>query len=381
MSFTPRLSTTHFVPPSSSTIYFTYTPSPSLSPSSNAEQRLPRFEPQLWTNLFSPSSNSNSNFNEWEKRVMNSFYRLKHFDDEGRIEWLGNQDGNGKIHFVTSLLGPTIRPLRSEGVEGDWSEEEEGKVLIGRFSTRMNEDLSYYDLTSIVDSWKEGSEAVKGLTMEQSSFSYLVHPPNPFHPPSSSSTPLSNVSPRFISQLLLLESMPSFSSPSPPRRLIVFPFSSSGTNSSLLGSHEDEDGGKLLLRCERDDPENEEKGGVVFVQSSSSSLKSDSFDSLISLAVSIAARSALYPSSSSHTISAAVQVQEEEEEEPIQQPSKDLTLCTWNALGPDYTLSSLLRHLSRILSSSHTSERLIETLKKGGVMLDDGWQDTSPFSL
>ena len=57
----------------------------------------------------------------------------------------------------------------------------------------------------------------------------------------------------------------------------------------------------------------------------------------------------------------------------------NVSLCTWNALGPTFTLSSLLSWLSTLLDPKNTTEELIDSFKEGGVLLDDGWQDTLSF--
>jgi len=83
------------------------------------------------------------------------------------------------------------------------------------------------------------------------------------------------------------------------------------------------------------------------------------------------AREYLYPNSKSNSTSSDLNSTNRE--------SNDISLCTWNALGPSYTLSSLLKWLRTLLSPSNTSRDLIESFKRGGVLLDDGWQDTESF--
>ena len=187
--------------------------------------------------------------------------------------------------------------------------------------------------------------------------------PRPFPP---SSTPLSQISKRFVSQLILLETVPSAENDN-SRYLCIFPFTSRSFNCSLIGGEND----KILVRCERDAQTREgrekEKGGIVI---SNGNPQEDTFDDLIRLAVESARRS-LHPSTT--TTSPVSQ------ESTILAPPKDLTLCTWNALGPDFTLTSLLSWLDRLLSPSNTSEAMIESFKRGGLMLDDGWQNTCNF--
>lgn len=200
MSFTPSLATTTYVPlpipsvsPSSDrqsiTLYFTYT-----APSSALETES-RVEPQVWTNLPSRSTSSR----EWhavpfvpsedralcgllvatfeipaerEQREQEEFeftYRLKHDGNEENLEWLGSQGANGKIILVKSdENGSRPIELQSHNVEGEWTKEERGKVLVGRYETREGETSSSYDVTKIVETWRNGAE-VEGLTLEQSS--------------------------------------------------------------------------------------------------------------------------------------------------------------------------------------------------------------------
>lgn len=177
-----------------------------------------------------------------------------------------------------------------------------------------------------------------------------------------SSSPLSHLSTKFVSQLVLLRTIPSAQSPT-ERLLVIFSFSSAGTNSSLIRSRSED--GTLLVRCENDSLEDETKAGVVFVSGSS-----EGFDYLIKTAVEIA-QPCLHPSTASSASSGTPDLPRRE--------LKDLTLCTWNALGQDFTLSQLLEWLDKMLSPSNTTEELIESFKRGGLMLDDGWQETGIF--
>jgi hypothetical protein len=94
---------------------------------------------------------------------------LKHDGNEENLEWLGSQGANGKIILVESdENGSRPIELQSHNVEGEWTKEERGKVLVGRYETREGETSSSYDVTKIVETWRNGAE-VEGLTLEQSS--------------------------------------------------------------------------------------------------------------------------------------------------------------------------------------------------------------------
>jgi len=402
MSFEPSLATTSRLPISSSssktttkttttTVYFTYTPSSSSS-SKNVN-----FVPEVWTNLpntevednwhaipFLSSSNSSTIPNESNNQLVaqvevpnhkvegNKFeftYRLKkkRNDDDGEsfsFEWLGYQGGNGTIQFYIK-----------ENEEGEWSHSKNGKVLKGRFTTRTrnSSSSSTFDLTEKIESWRNRRK-VEGLTLEQSSRTWFT--PRLF-PPSETESPLCNISHQFISQLILLRTIveEEEKEEEEERYLVIFPFSSTFINSSLIGS---DSGGRLLLRCERDavqDSSNEKRGGGVVIVKGSYK-EDDDFNDLIKLAIE-SARESLYPESTSTSTPAPPK-----QVIPSSSSStKDLVLCTWNALGPDFTLSGLLSWLDKILSPKYTSKDMIETFKRGGLMLDDGWQDTENFKL
>ncbi|GAA5966693.1 hypothetical protein JCM3765_007600 [Sporobolomyces pararoseus] len=278
-------------------------------------------------------------------------YRLKHSD--GNIEWLGSQGANGRIEFFPPRQLPPPKVS-----EAEWKSELGGKVKRARFATREGEGLSLFDLTDTIETWRNGQE-VQGLTLEQSSRTWFT--PRPFPP---SSIPLSHISKHFVSQLILLETTPSPGNNN-NRYLCIFPFSSRTFNCSLIGGEDNQ----LLVRCEKDaqtqDSREEEKGGIVI---SNGNCKEDTFDDLIRIAVE-SSRQSLYPSSIKSPAS---------QESTIAAP-KDLTLCTWNALGQDFTLSALLSWLDRLLSPESTSEEMIESFKRGGLMLDDGWQETKLY--
>ncbi|GAA5986562.1 hypothetical protein JCM5350_001372 [Sporobolomyces pararoseus] len=279
-------------------------------------------------------------------------YRIRHRD--GSIEWLGSQGANGKIEFFSP---PPPKVNKTE-----WKSESGGKVKKARFGARDGEGLSLFDVTETVENWRNGQQ-VQGMTLEQSSRTWFT--PRPFPP---SLTPLSHISKRFVSQLILLETVPSPENDN-SRYLCIFPFTSKSFNCSLIGGEND----KLLVRCESDAQlqegrEEEEKGGIVI---SNGNPREDTFDDSIRLAVE-SARQSLHPSTATTS-----PVSQESTITPS--PPKDLTLCTWNALGPDFTLTSLLSWLDRLLSPSNTSKAMIESFKRGGLMLDDGWQNTCNF--
>ncbi|GAA6021307.1 hypothetical protein JCM11491_005798 [Sporobolomyces phaffii] len=422
MSFTPRLSSTTFVPfslpssrPASSapsptpratttkTLYFTY--------SSTSDSTSPvTCEPQVWTNLGSASDSSDSAARAWHAvpflrspepalagllvaSVQVSLdtlardgptefeytYRFRHVDDQRneRIEWVGSQGGNGRVVFVDETTIeergiPDSDPASKDAGEGSWSRERDengADVHVARYETKDGEDCSFFNLTNEVRAWIGPAEAIQvdGLTLEQSSRTWFTPRILPTGP-----SPLSHVSHAFVSQLLLVRTQPCLEHPF-ERLLVVFPFSSTQSNSSLIGRGHDE----LFVRCEKDqdhamsnsvDHERDERSGVVLV--SGSLANNDTFDSVIARAVS-AARLALDPSTATRASPAR--------EEGIERDLRDVTLCTWNALGPDYTVSSLLSWLDAILDPSNTTCELSESFKRGGVMLDDGWQDTEIF--
>lgn len=62
----------------------------------------------------------------------------------------------------------------------------------------------------------------------------------------------------------------------------------------------------------------------------------------------------------------------------VRKPPLPLGLCTWNALGPSYTLSGVLTWLSSLSSISPSSSSSASPIK--ALLLDDGWQDTSTFT-
>lgn len=144
----------------------------------------------------------------------------------------------------------------------------------------------------------------------------------------------------------------------------------------------------MFVRCERDsrrDDGDDEGGGVVIVRGWKRRKSDDSdLNQLIQIAVE-SARRALYPTTTTTTPTGLNRSTERrhdldgDDDEEEERELKDLTLCTWNALGPDFTASRVVDWLDRILSTEYTTEELIETLKRGGLMLDDGWQETDSF--
>lgn len=180
----------------------------------------------------------------------------------------------------------------------------------------------------------------------------------------SSPHPLSHLSPSYDAQLLLLRSLPNSSSPH--RNLIVlFPFSTTNVSTSLRGDF-NQDGSKLWLRTTRDSSLSDAKGHLAVAWGPEGTLRN-----LIEQCTTIATETLLAPSSSSSSTSAPPPSTLTETQ------FQGLGACTWNALGPTYTLSSVISWLTRLknpLQSSPLVSSAIDT-----VLLDDGWQDVITF--
>ncbi|GAA5942391.1 uncharacterized protein JCM15063_006229 [Sporobolomyces koalae] len=372
MSFTPALATTTWVrlersSSSPSTLYFTFRP--------NHEESI-GFAPQVWTNLpvlatsgrepggetwhsipFHPSTDPNHQ-GLWIAKYLvaqDQFegqyeftYRIRHEHD--RIEWVGSQGGNGRVAIAHQS---TATPPRNNSIElQGWDLTDRG-VSVRQFHVPDGLDEIEHDLSTVVQSLLTGAGTVRGLTLEQSSRTWFT--PRPFEAnPDSLFAPLST---DYVSQLVLFES----TDQDRIARLVVCPFSSTATNASLIARDDGQGHKRLFVRCQKDATDNSEQGGIVLVSSELSS-----FSYMIEQAVR-AARIALK------------QNLDEGKDQAEAQPLKDLSLCTWNALGPDYTVTSLLSWIDRVLDPAYSTPELIESLKRGGIMLDDGWQDTAHF--
>ncbi|KAK4705883.1 hypothetical protein P7C70_g307, partial [Phenoliferia sp. Uapishka_3] len=340
MHFSPSLgvATTLCVPlaPNLPTIYFTC--------------QDPQFPPQVWTNLASadsldwravPFTESTSQPGFWTAQVpvsqlgegIHDFeytYRLAR-SDNGGFDWLADTRGNGRI---------TIRI-------GGKARGESVKAKLHTFELEQDSENQLFDLSELeeIRNFVEAG-ASQGFVLERSERPWYIPRLLP------SPTPLASLSPDFVAQLVLLRSEAAGT-------LIIFPFSTSLVASSLVGSSSST---SLNLHCTRDSKSKDAGGSVVVGLAKDGQLRE-----LIDKCVEVA-REALG--------GVALGVSENENA-PL-----GLTWCTWNALGPDYTLSQVLSSLSKfgLTPSSQTSASLpIFTRAIDAVLLDDGWQDVKPF--
>ncbi|GAA6033300.1 hypothetical protein JCM8097_006679 [Rhodosporidiobolus ruineniae] len=381
MSFHPPLGTTTFVPLSSdssaSTLHFTY-----LSSTASAESI-----PEIWTDLpvdgegwhaipFQPSSSSPNLFTASVSLSSVSTpaayeytYRLVHAS--GEVDWLGSTGSNGRVEVVahspptSSSQAPTL--IATEDGQGRWDELAEN-VAVGRFPLRTggkSTDVEDFDVTKLLESEEAGGGGFldgEGVVWEQSNRTWLVPRVLP------AGQPLQALSPTFPAQLLVFRSIPTAAHPN-QRTLVLFPFSTRDVCSSLVGGESDSER-KLLLHCERDSPEKDVEGHLAVAWGPDGSL-SDLLQACIAAARSVLLNKPYEPPTSSFGGS------------PLSEPYP-LSLCTWNALGPDYTLSDVLSWLDAFeLSSlaSHPSSSP-SALPKGAVksvLLDDGWADVSDY--
>ncbi|GAA6064490.1 hypothetical protein JCM10212_002610 [Sporobolomyces blumeae] len=294
-------------------------------------------------------------------------YRLRHRNEEGvdgegdSFEWLGSTGSNGKIILVPHDSSTSSRDWESSGGEGEWeSSSGEAGVKIGKFRLEAGQDNVEVDLTNeVVAAWNVDGAEMEGLVLEQSSRTWFV--PRTLPRPH----PLAHLSISFTAQLVLLRALPSPSTPT-SKLLVIFPFSKTETTTALVG-REGYERRQIVARIEREGLGRDEEGhGWVVVASGVEG--QDSFDSLIARAVDTAySNSASRLSNGTSTRGDGLN------------PIQDVSLCTWNALGPTYTVSSLLSWLDSIVSPENVTPELIDTIKKGRVLLDDGWQDTAEF--
>ncbi|GAA6024307.1 hypothetical protein JCM10207_009260 [Rhodosporidiobolus poonsookiae] len=393
MAFHPPLATTTFVPlPSdgdkhASTLFFTYLPPPDHPHDA---------VPEVWTNLPSPSSifGSREEGEEWhavafsppspsaspsstftasipltaqtQPGAFEYTFRLR--DPSGALTWLGSDGSNGRVELLLSsshlsssaaAIEPPCIARASDGGSGRWKKLAEG-VAVGRFEVEKGETVDVGEMLEggegVVD-WTSG----EGMAWEQSSRTWLVPRPLP------SPAPLAALSPTHLAQLVVLRSAPSAAHPA-PQALVLFPFSTPHVCSSLVGSGEGKGG--LRLRMVRDAPPSEGQnavGHLALAWGCASAL------SLLVRSCVDAARSTLSGSPFTPLSPAP--------ESAAPDAPHALGLCTWNALGPRYTLSDVLAWLDGLGAP-------LRPVAEGGagagavrsVLLDDGWQDTASWT-
>ncbi|BGP18755.1 hypothetical protein JCM10213_003046 [Rhodosporidiobolus nylandii] len=387
MVFHPPLAATTYLPlsnpssPTSSILHFSYLPPPSFP--SNAT-------PEIWTNLaagdgawhalpFSFSAASGLWTAEVDLSRLSApqdfeyTYRLRHAS--GEVDWLGSSGANGRVEVVASHppgASTAVPPLiaREDG-QGTWEELGEN-VAVGRFRLEEGKsgETSEFDVTELVQSAGEGGGGWadgEGVVWEQSSRTWFV--PRVL----SASKPLESLSSQYPAQLLILRSAPCAAHPI-QRTLVVFPFSTAEVCSTLSGGS----GGKFLLRCERDSAKEGVEGHLAVAWGVAGQLQQ-----LVAACVAVS-RSVLV--GKSYEPPAPVELREASSTSPSGTAPLPLGVCTWNALGPQYTLSDVLAWLDSLVlssSTSHSPTPALSPLSSTGalktLLLDDGWQDTATF--
>ncbi|KAL8292074.1 hypothetical protein RQP46_001540 [Phenoliferia psychrophenolica] len=342
----------HFSPALRTTTTLSLTPS-SSSPTLHFTCQDPPAQPEVWTNVASPlevgwravafvqSSSTDSGF--WTAELALTHlgdgthefeytYRIARSD--GAVEWLGQEGGNGKIVVrVGAQTKVDLEDVKVRLVEFD---------LKNDAASEGTELFSLYDVAEIRDFVDSGPS--QGFVLEQSERPWFIPRLLP------SPTPLASLSPDFISQLVLLRSESS------SRTLVLYPFSNPLVASSLVGSSSTKG---VSLHCARDSTSPSAKGSLVVGVAKDGQLRA-----LIDQCVETA-RESLGGSLSGI----------EEEAGPV-----GLTWCTWNALGPDYSLSKVLDSLKKFgLPASLSTDTPLFTRAIDAVLLDDGWQDVQTF--
>ncbi|GAA5854795.1 hypothetical protein JCM8547_004074 [Rhodosporidiobolus lusitaniae] len=391
MAFHPPLSTTTFVPLPSPTsfsspssrrnLHFTY-----LAPTNHPQGATP----EIWTDLpfdgdgwhaipLKLSSSScpalyTISVDLSAVTVPKSFeytYRLAH--PSGETQWLGQPGSNGHVEVVAapsleSVLNAAPQ-LKADG-RTRWKKLDEN-VALGTFKLKeggKSGQAEDFEVTEVLQStageaWSKG----QGVVWEQSARTWIV----PRILPSAQAIPA--LSPTYPAQLLVLRSPTSAASPI-ERDLVLFPFSTHDVCSSLVGG----ENSQVLLRCERDSGDAQATGHLAVAWGETGKLHE-----LVSSCVAAARSSMLnepYEAPSSSATAVA--------EEALTTPSHALGLCTWNALGPHYTLSDTLAWLDGLeltgtaaASTGHAAAGTLSPLHGAvkTVLLDDGWQDTASY--
>ncbi|GAA5987926.1 hypothetical protein JCM11641_004584 [Rhodosporidiobolus odoratus] len=394
MTFHPPLASTTFIPLSSSslpsspatppTLHFTYLPPATFPSGAN---------PEIWTNLpggdgqwhalaFSPSSASSSPA-LWTASIdLSTIKEPENFEytyrlrlDNGELQWLGLEGGNGKVEVVglqppsSSSGAPHL--IAKEGGRGTWEELGEN-VALGRFRLKKGKSgiVETVDITGLVANagqgwggWRDG----EGVVWEQSSRTWLVPRVLPI------GRPLESLSQQFPAQLLILRSSPSAAHPL-QRNLVIFPFSTTSVCSTLVGA----EGGRLHLQFERDSPSENAQGHAAVAWGEEGQLQ-QLIASCVAAARSILLEHAYEPPIAPAASSVPASIP--------RTPPHPLGLCTWNALGPSYTLSDVLSWLDSLVPASsdyNTGDARFPSSQQRGaaiktLLLDDGWQDTATY--
>ena len=298
-------------------------------------------------------------------------YRLKRSD--GGLDWLGQDGGNGQV------------VLKVQAQDGGGNEQEVKARLVEFDLQGDSEDGSELFPLDDLDEVREFAGASHGFVLEQSTYvlrrafteSYSQIPfvlRRPWFVPRllPAPTPLADLSPDFLGQLLVLRSTTS------PRTLVILPFTSPTVVSTFVGSHSTKG---LNLHCTRDSTCPVAKGSVVVGVAQNGQLRA-----FIDQCVQVA-REALGASFQSPNLS-------EPENSPL-----GLTWCTWsvptfaacgssgspacstgrNALGPNYSLSKVLDSLEKLGLDPAASATPLFPRAIDAVLLDDGWQNVKPF--
>jgi hypothetical protein len=127
-----------------------------------------------------------------------------------------------------------------------------------------------------------------------------------------------------------------------------------GVSTSLSGS---DSSSHITITGEKDADVPEAKAGVIVVKSEEGQGR---WSEMIGLAIRKAGEALHGPSPPDHLAPVS---------SPLSGPSNSISFCTWNSLGPKYSLSRLLSTLANF------------TLQGFGVdevLLDDGWGDYEP---
>ncbi|KAM0750833.1 hypothetical protein T439DRAFT_325885 [Meredithblackwellia eburnea MCA 4105] len=311
---------------------------------------------RLWSaSIVLPSSSSSSTPNSSYEFT----YRLEHQDSH--IQWLGDQRGNGRVTFRA--------PVPHLDVSGTpTSAQDNAQIRVARFKVGEGEGgedgvkiikLSAENLPELKEFMKREQEEgkIKGFTLEQSERPWFI--PRLFTLPTSDSsdfaieTALSPLSPSFLSQLLLLHSTSSNSN------LLLIPVSTKSFSATLV-----KDG----LRCVPDSPANDGEAFCIVA----TGYGDVPLRQLMDRAIGAASEIWTNEEGSNSEVKGTQQLEK--------QPwgPHGVTWCTWNALGPDYTLYSVISSLKSFFAPSSPPSHFplaIDTL-----LLDDGWQDVRTFA-
>lgn len=326
MAFKPALGTTTSLPLSSVLRFFSSSPSTAT--------------PQVWTDAASedggwsavPFTKVAGSTRLWEAAFeanrQGTFaftYRLEHQD--GRIEWLGGQGNNGTIEVIERTPGSDDFSAVFAGID----------TLTLAAQHSVSAKLFSFTLPGSSTS-PSASFSLPSPTDTSYGFALERNKPTWYFPKHLSS--LSHLSSTLDNQLLVL------SRPAHDGIVVVYPVSTSEVVTVIRGDGK----GGVALHAERESLKQGKDGEafVVLAKGPASSL------------VELLAASVTLGRSASASDAAPT---------PKLEDLQALRYCTWNSLGPQYSVKKVLKALESFEEKAGFA-RAIDT-----VLLDDGWQD------